>query len=485
MASQVSHTPVRPVRRKVSVRSGSHLKQIGQTWYYRRAVPKDAHHIFGKTEVVISLETTNRVEAELLEKQNDLDFARRLQKSRDTGPDGWPLDPEKRLAQMVDDVLYRHVKQGVPLDLALAGLPEGDRVIVGEEIDKMADLYDLRKAKVQAIVTELDEMILSSGQDWDRVKPGLFTVVKSYLDSLQTEHTIEWAFNRWTRAKDRPQQTVDEARRHLTDFTTCAHVRALAEVRRSHVLKWRDALQDADKLAPKSINQRLQLVSAILRQGWRDAEMPSVDLQRINVPVPVDSPRSAWEKEKLLQALNALADQPLWARWVYVIALTAGPRIGEALAAKKDWHDPLGFIDVPKSATKMNKYHVIPLIELIREPLARYVATRPDGAYLFDAPRPGNTKLKVSHEVSKWFSRFWKQRGISNVVHELRHTWKEAARASPIKKEIHDIITGHAPGTIADKYGGAKPAELLKANEIVCQQFIDEEIAAAIKRLVV
>jgi len=30
---------------------------------------------------------------------------------------------------------------------------------------------------------------------------------------------------------------------------------------------------------PKSINQRIQLVTAVLRQGWRDAEMTQPDLK--------------------------------------------------------------------------------------------------------------------------------------------------------------------------------------------------------------
>ena len=37
---------------------------------------------------------------------------------------------------------------------------------------------------------------------------------------------------------------------------------------------------------PKSINQRVQLVTAILRTGWRDAEMSQPDLKAITVPEP-------------------------------------------------------------------------------------------------------------------------------------------------------------------------------------------------------
>ncbi len=38
-------------------RSGTHLIQRGEIWYYRRGVPKDVHAAFGCTEVVKSLDT--------------------------------------------------------------------------------------------------------------------------------------------------------------------------------------------------------------------------------------------------------------------------------------------------------------------------------------------------------------------------------------------------------------------------------------------
>ena len=44
-------------------RSGTHLIQPGEIWYYRRVVPKDVHAAFGCTEVVKSLDTTSKIEA--------------------------------------------------------------------------------------------------------------------------------------------------------------------------------------------------------------------------------------------------------------------------------------------------------------------------------------------------------------------------------------------------------------------------------------
>ncbi len=52
-------------------------------------------------------------------------------------------------------------------------------------------------------------------------------------------------------------------------------------------------MQEDGTLSAKTINTRLAIVSAILRQGWRDAEMPGVDLKRMMLPEPADSSRGA------------------------------------------------------------------------------------------------------------------------------------------------------------------------------------------------
>jgi hypothetical protein len=47
-----------------------------------------------------------------------------------------------------------------------------------------------------------------------------------------------------------------------------------------------------------------------------------------------------------------------------------------------------------------------------------------------------------------------------------------------------EIISGHAGTTVSDRYGGAKPSELMAANETVCKQFLDPEMTGAVRRLV-
>lgn len=56
---------------------------------------------------------------------------------------------------------------------------------------------------------------------------------------------------------DRIPGTVKFARRHWDAFVAHSKLVMLADVRRSHVLAWRDSLVDQREHWPKSINQRV------------------------------------------------------------------------------------------------------------------------------------------------------------------------------------------------------------------------------------
>jgi integrase len=263
----------------------------------------------------------------------------------------------------------------------------------------------------------------------------------------------------------------------------------LNQVRRSHLVAWRDSLVDTGEYRPNSINQRLQLVGAILRAGWRDAEMAEQNLKGIILPNPDDNDRGSWERDKILWALKALEPHS-WSAWVYLIGLTTSARIGEPMAARVDWFNPTtGMIEVnDRRFTKAKKLHCMPIIRSLREPLIAYTQGRPGDEYLFaDAPRPSNPKLRPGHEASKWFGRFFaKQRPkIDRVYHELRDTWIEAAKHSPIERDIWEIISGHSAATVSDRYGGKKPHVLAAANEKICEFLThDSEINTAMLWLV-
>jgi integrase len=466
-------------------RSGSHLRRVADTWYYRRAVPGDVRAEFKRSEITVSLGTTSRVEAERLEKEHDVAFAKRLREARTTDKDGFSKDPKLRLEQLTQKYFDNIDDDDPDPETAMDMLPVRDQILVERQVEELADEQLDRDYEVDGAVIEISEKlkeILPWVGDISSTKPGLIEVIKQYISNLQSEYTIGWAYESWKNIKKRPDQTNSEARRYLDQF--CAHtgVRTLSEIHRFHILKWRDYLQESNNFQTKTVNHHLELVCAILRQGWRDAEMPPPDLTRTHLPEPLDTHREPWSREDILRALRALEPRS-WSAWMFVIALTTGTRIGEPTAARKEWYDPNGFIRLPAQFTKSRKRRVLPVIELIRPALEKHAAGLENGVYLFDAPRPSNKKLKIAHEASKWFGRFFNRNGIDKVFHELRHTWKEAARISPIKKEIHDIISGHARTNMGDWYGGASSSELVAANETVCAGFLDGELRTEIKRL--
>lgn len=470
-------------------RSGSHLELIGDIWYYRRVVPPDVRDVFGKKVVRKSLETSSHIDAKRLEKERDVEFEAKLAAARQQGPDGYPRDGNARLGHFVDQVFNRS-DYGEPgwLERGLAEVPAVDRNEVKGLIEFFGDEEDRLEAEQDQFWNEeLKDLIPWSHEpdEWAKTRAEIADLLRNYRENRHRLDTLEWALQEWRKARNRPPQTQEDAERYLTEFKSSAKVSMLSAVRRRHVTDWREVLKRDNTLAPGSINHRLEIVSAILRHGWREAEIPDVpDLTRINVEEQRSSSRSAWTRDQLLKALGTLEPHS-WSAWVFIVGLTTGTRLGEPIAARREWYDSKGFIHVPAEYTKMKKPHCLPLIGLIRGPMARHAAALNTGEFLFDAPRPAKPTLKIGHEASKWFGRFFDKHGIDKVFHEIRHTWINVARyESPVKKEIYEIISGHSPKTISDEYGGENPAALLKANERICRHFLDGEMREAVRRLV-
>lgn len=50
------------------------------------------------------------------------------------------------------------------------------------------------------------------------------------------------------------------------------------------------------------------------------------------------------------------------------------------------------------------------------------------------------------------------------TFHSYRHAWKRAARMSPVKEEIQDLLSGHSEGnSVARGYGRGVDVRVLKA----------------------
>jgi integrase len=480
-------------------RSGSHLIRRGEIYHYRRVVPKDARRAFGYTEVIKSLETSHESEARRLEKQHDVDFERRLREAREVSD---PSAVAQRIANTVrleagSLTPFRRVSRA----LADAPLTDEGRALAADLIRQRLDQRFAQQAEINSLLGQIGDLVMPLSPDsLNQCRDTILAIVRHQVgDAVALPPplasvtgaplTLEWAFGRWLRTRTglRTAESVETGRRHFDAFIEYSKLVMLDQVRRSHLVAWRDSLVDSGEYRPNSINQRLQLVGAILRAGWRDAEMAEQNLKGIILPNPDDNDRGSWDRDDILTALLAL-EPGSWSAWVYLIGLTTGVRMGEPIAARVDWFDPsTGMIEVcDRRYTKAKKLHCMPVIPCLREPLAVYVKGRERDTYLFtDAPRPSNPKLRVAHEASKWFGRFFHKHSIDRVFHELRDTWIEAAKHSPIERDIWEIISGHSAATVSDRYGGKKPDVLASANEKICEFLTDDsEIKSAMLKLV-
>jgi len=73
----------------------------------------------------------------------------------------------------------------------------------------------------------------------------------------------------------------------------------------------------------------------------------------------------------------------------------------------------------------------------------------------------------AGHEFSKFWGLWMDKHDMPDPTithHSWRHSWKRCARESPVKAELHDVISGHAPQTVGGEYGRGAAIEVLAKN---------------------
>jgi integrase len=149
--------------------------------------------------------------------------------------------------------------------------------------------------------------------------------------------------------------------------------------------------------------------------------------------------------------------------WLPILALFHGGRLTEFAAmplADVD-QDPNGnwFFDLlDRDVKNESSQRIIPVHpKVVALGFIAYVETlrRGNSTWLFP-DLDHETKHGPGHAFSKWWGHWMDKHGLTDRAithHSWRHTWKRRAReTADLKKEMHDLLTGHA-GTVSDKYG--------------------------------
>lgn len=243
------------------------------------------------------------------------------------------------------------------------------------------------------------------------------------------------------------------------------------ELTRAQVIAWRDGLKPGG-LAPRTAQKNLTAAGTVYRFALNNEKLGNRNdpFQAVTIP-GAKSSESSRAEYSLESLARIFADPPQLseipeaagahaAYWVPIIALYTGARREEICGLLTsevvvEGHNVTILLrkNTVRGMKNKNSVRKVPLHRHIVElGFIDYVeAVREAGAErLF----PG---LVHSNSFAKWFIRHVEARlgaqDFKQDVHSFRHTFKTAARDADIQEEMSDSITGHAPLTVARKYG--------------------------------
>ena len=161
-------------------------------------------------------------------------------------------------------------------------------------------------------------------------------------------------------------------------------------------------------------------------------------------------------------------------RWLPILALHHGARLSELAAMpgvdfkRIDNHWVFDLSD--RKLKTESSSRIIPLHpEMVRLGWLNYVASI-KGKWLFGDLDHEST-YGPGHEFSKWWGMWMDEQGLTDpalTFHSFRHAWKRRARASDVKEEMHNVISGHKGYGVGQDYGrGADIGPLVKAMALI------------------
>ena len=389
-------------------------------FYFRSRIPKDLKSHYGKTEILVSLKTS-----------------------------------DKRVAD------YELAKFKVKLYAEFAKL-RGD--VFGIELKP--DSENQPKANTAPTVS-------NSAQTSPNITNG------SSVVPINAGPTIEKLIEYWSSQSEKRPKTILEAhiaRKRLFKITGLKYAN---QVEKKDIIKFKDELI-ADGLSPVTIEKQINLLKAIFSLAVSNElidKNPMIGVKLVKQK-GLPKPRVPFSSDDITAIFHSpiftKSERPIGGAgdacvWLPYIALWTGMRleeIGQLLVSDIKCHNDIYFINVgddefsTKRLKTSSSHRRIPIHpELIRLGLLEYVQRMKEirSARLF--PKlVENVNNQCTAAFSKWFGRYLRGTiGITDkrkTFHSFRHGFKEACRIAEIPKDLHDKLTGHMSSDVGDGYGG-------------------------------
>ena len=328
--------------------------------------------------------------------------------------------------------------------------------------------------------------------------------------------TLRDAVAGWEKERARPAGPVHEYKRAVAMFIELHGDMPVAEIKRTHVLEFRQALQsvprarggklrnaslpelnawarkhpEAPKVSPATVNKQLGAVQAVANWAYHHGIIPddvasSDPFQRMKVEEDRSErgPFDARELQRIFDApLFTTTERPQASQgaagvWLPLLALFTGARRAELAGLKvqnvtidEQSGTPLLFVVQERKAGKRLKTRtserVVPVHpQLVELGFLEYVeACRRDGGekvWLFPSVAPD--KGSAQAVWGKWWSRYLrKQVGIvdpNKVFHSFRHKFSDGATRAGVDRELRQALMGHSDTSVSGGYGSAAMLE--------------------------
>ena len=267
----------------------------------------------------------------------------------------------------------------------------------------------------------------------------------------------------------------------------------------------RGQADQADVLAPKSINKKLSNLSNLFTWAKDNGYLTNNIFSRLGVPdkVAAKSKRDSFTAEQLgviftSEVFASVADrarldngsQAIDDFWITLIGYFTGMRLGEiaqlSVADVRQEHGVWVFEIHDRGDNRLktaNSKRRVPIHrELLRLGLIQYRDAISVGGNkeLFPRVTPASDGYESS-AYSKRFSRFLKRIGIKVdrrlSFHSFRHTMKDMLRSAGVEESVQRELLGHEDGSAAAQYGRGYSMGQLK------EQLERVELCPSISRL--